>query len=236
VEAVEPGMKEYELVGVIHGTYLYLGGSLYGAAIGVSPMDNPSAPYSWWVAGGSTREIKKGDLVLTEITGTYYGYPGQLIRPIALGDPPPELRKMADLAIDLYLEVQKVVKVGNTPRDVYRCSQRILDEGYTIQCPVIHGYSQVLQPPFASVPNDPCWSVMLDEPFRENQLIVIEANQRRPICRGAFSSAARTWSRRSARCPCTTCPSSSPACDRYRSLGLGGARQKGHHVEHLPPL
>ena len=39
---------------------------------------------------------------------------------------------------------QKVVKVGNTPRDVYRCSQRILDEGYSIQCPVIHGYSQVL--------------------------------------------------------------------------------------------
>jgi Xaa-Pro aminopeptidase len=187
VEAVEPGMKEYELVGVIHGTYLYLGGSLYGAAIGVSPMDNPSTPYSWWVAGGSTREIQKGDLVLTEITGTYYGYPGQLIRPIALGDPPPELRKMADLAIDLYLDVQKVVKVGNTPRDVYRCSQRILDEGFTIQCPVIHGYSQVLQPPFASVPNDPCWSVMLDEPFRENQLIVIEPNPTTPdLQRGFF--------------------------------------------------
>jgi hypothetical protein len=46
----------------------------------------------WWAAGGSTREIQKGDLVLAEITGTYYGYPGQLIRPIALGDPPPELR------------------------------------------------------------------------------------------------------------------------------------------------
>ena len=53
---------------------------------------------------------------------------------------------MAGLAIQLYLDVQKVVKVGNTPRDVYSCSQRILDEGYTIQCPVIHGYSQVLQP------------------------------------------------------------------------------------------
>jgi len=68
---------------------------------------------------------------------------------------------MADLAIELYLDVQKVVKVGNTPRDVYGCSRRILDEGYTIQCPVIHGYTQVLQPPFASVPDDPCWSVML---------------------------------------------------------------------------
>jgi hypothetical protein len=26
------------------------------------------------------------------------------------------------------------------------------------------------------VPNDPCWSVMLDKPFRENQLIVVEPN------------------------------------------------------------
>jgi len=46
-----------------------------------------------------------------------------------------------------------------------------MNEGYSIQCPVIHGYSQVLQAPFASIPDDPCWSVMLDEPFR-NQLIV----------------------------------------------------------------
>jgi ectoine hydrolase len=187
VEAATPGMKEYELVGVIHGTYLRHGGSLYGAAIGVSPMHDPSIPYSWWVAGGSTRELRRGDLILTEITGTYYGYPGQLIRPIALGEPPAELRKMAVLAIDLYREVQQVVKVGNTPRDVYRFSQRILDEGYTIQCPVIHGYSQVLQPPFASVPGDPCWSVMLDEPFRENQLIVIEPNPVTPdLQRGFF--------------------------------------------------
>jgi len=186
-EAAKPGMKEYELVGVIHGTYLRHGGSLYGAAIGVSPMENPSIPYSWWVAGGSTRELQLGDLILTEITGTYYGYPGQLIRPIALGKPPAELRKMAELAIELYRDVQKVVKVGNTPRDVYRFSQRILDEGYTIQCPVIHGYSQVLQPPFASVPDDPCWSVMLDEPFRENQLIVIEPNPVTPdLQRGFF--------------------------------------------------
>ena len=185
--AAQPGMKEYELVGVMHGTYLRHGGSLYGAAIGVSPMENPSIPYSWWVAGGSTRELQRGDLILTEITGTYYGYPGQLIRPIALGKPPTELRNMADLAIGLYLDVQTVVKVGNTPRDVYRFSQRILDEGYTIQCPVIHGYSQVLQPPFASVPDDPCWSAMLDEPFRENQLIVIEPNPVTPdLQRGFF--------------------------------------------------
>jgi hypothetical protein len=50
-----------------------------------------------------------------------------------------------------------------------------------------HGYSQVLQPPFASVPNDPCWSVMLDEPFREKQLIVIEPNPVKPdLQRGFF--------------------------------------------------
>ena len=175
-QAAQPGMKDYELVGIIHGTYLRNGGSLYGAAIGTTPMSNPSVPYSWWVAGGSTRALQKDDLILTEITGTYYGYPGQLIRPLALGTPPKELRKLEALAIELYRQVQTVIKVGNTPRDVYRYSQRILDEGYSIQCPVIHGYTQVLQPPFASVPGDECWSVMLDEPFKENQLIVIEPN------------------------------------------------------------
>jgi Xaa-Pro aminopeptidase len=186
VDVARPGMKDYELIGIIHGTYLSNGGSLYGAALGTTPMDNPSIPYSWWVAGGSTRSLQKGDLILTEITGTYYGYPGQLIRPIALGVPPKELRKLESLAVELYREVQTVVKVGNTPRDIYKFSQRILDEGYTIQCPVIHGYSQVLQAPFASIPDDFCWSVMLDEPFKKNQLIVIEPNPVTPDMQRGF--------------------------------------------------
>lgn len=175
-DAVRPGMKDYELIGIIHGSYLGNGGSLYGAALGTTPMNDPSVPYSWWIAGGSTRTLQAGDLILTEITGTYYGYPGQLIRPIALGTPPAALRKLEALAIELYRQAQSVVKAGNTPRDVHRYSQRILAEGYSIQCPVIHGYTQVLGPPFASVPGDTCWSVMLDEPFKENQLIVIEPN------------------------------------------------------------
>jgi len=175
-DAARPGMRDYELIGVIHGAYLSNGGSLYGAALGTTPMDNPSVPYSWWVAGGSTRALQKGDLILTEITGTYYGYPGQLIRPIALGPPPEDLAKLEKLALQLYAEVSDVVRVGNTPREVYRFSQRILDKGYSIQCPVIHGYTQELQAPFASVPDDPCWSVRLDEPFKRNQLIVIEPN------------------------------------------------------------
>ena len=92
------------------------GGSLYGVALGTTPMNDQSIPYSWWVAGGSTRSLQKGDLILTEITGTYYGYPGQLIRSIVLGDPPPEVRKIGkNLALELYREVQAVVKVGNTP-------------------------------------------------------------------------------------------------------------------------
>lgn len=181
------GMKEHELVAIMHGTYLREGGSLYGVAIGTTPMDDPSIPYSWWVAGGSTRALRERDLVLTEITGTYYGYPGQLIRPLAFGEPPVELRTLEALALELYRDVQQVVRVGNTPRDVHRVSKRILDAGYTIQCPVIHGYTQVLQPPFASVPDDPCWSVMLDEPFRENQLVVIEPNPVTPdLQRGFF--------------------------------------------------
>lgn len=187
VEAVEPGMKDYEVVGIIHGTYLKLGGSLFGAGFASTPMANPSIPYPWWVAGGSTRTIQRGDLILTEITGTYYGYPGQLIRPVALDEPPPELRKLEELAVSLYREAQKVVKVGNTPRDVLALSQRILDAGYTIQCPVIHGYTQTINAPYASVPGDPCWAADLDVPFQENQLIVIEPNPTaRDMQRGIF--------------------------------------------------
>ena len=187
VETIEPGMKDYEIVAMLHGTYLKLGGSLYGAALAFTPMADPSIPYSWWVAGGSQRTIEADDRILTETTGTYYGYPGQLIRPIALGEPPPQLRKLEELAVALYAEVQNVVKVGNTPRDVWAFSQRILDEGYTIQCAVIHGYTQVIDPPYASVPGGPCWAVDLDIPFQDNQLIVIEPNPTtRDMQRGSF--------------------------------------------------
>jgi Xaa-Pro aminopeptidase len=69
VDAARPGMKEYELVGVIHGTYLRHGGSLYGAALGVSPMQKPVDSLLLVGRRGSTRELQPGHLILTEITG-----------------------------------------------------------------------------------------------------------------------------------------------------------------------
>src|SRR6476661_58284 len=74
------------------------------------------------------------------------------------------------------------------PRNTERRSRPRRDHRNLLRLPrPAHSSESTGDPPFASVPDDLCWSVMLDETFRENQLIVIEPNPVTPgLQRGFF--------------------------------------------------
>jgi Xaa-Pro aminopeptidase len=118
--------------------------------------------------------LQKGDIVLTEISGAYHGYACQIMRPVLLGKPTPLYQDLFDRAEEVYFGVKEVLKPGNTPRDVLKVSQKILDAGYSTQCPTIHGWGQRIIPPFADLPDSQVFAAELDVPFEEDQLIVVE--------------------------------------------------------------
>jgi Xaa-Pro dipeptidase len=173
IEAAEPGKTDSQIYAAIHHAYLSQpNGVFYFSWLGSTPMDDPTCPYPFGLPSGRT--VQRGDIILTEISGAYHGYAGQIARPLALGKPPQRYLDFFARSEEVYYGVQEVLVPGNTARDVLEVSQKFLDAGYSVQCPTIHGWGQRIIPPFADVPGSQVWAAELDQPFEENQLIMIE--------------------------------------------------------------
>lgn len=185
VAAAEPGKTDNQIYADIQHAYLSQPNSVfYFTWIGSTPMANPVCAYPFGLPSGRT--VQEGDIILTEISGSFHGYAGQIIRAVVLGEPTPEYWDYYNLAKEVYLGAQAALKPGNTPRDVLKVSQKFLDAGYSIQCPTIHGWGQRIIPPFADVPGSQVWAAELDVPFEEDQLIVIEPSPCTPDTTGGI--------------------------------------------------
>lgn len=186
VKATKPGVTEREIYGCTHAEHLSRGGEFDFSLIGSTPMDDPILPYPF--AWASNRKIQVGDIVTAEISAGYWGYSGQICRSIAVGRKPmKEWQDLFDVAVEVYKEVQKVLKPGNSTDDVAKIAKKIPEAGYVSEACVIHGLSPgagmgfqvripeegVLMPPKAV--------------FKENVPVMIEPNPCTPDLRmGVF--------------------------------------------------
>lgn len=178
VEALErelrPGMREIELVAIVEGAYLGLGGRTHIHYMATTPMSNPSAcvPAQYQ----SNRIIERGDVLITEISAHYHGYPGQVLRSFAIGAPPTaEYKRMFDVALETFNRIAGVLRDGATAEDVLDDAEFIHQSGYTICDDLLHGFGGgYLQPTLrtrrtATRPPQPFV-------FRENMMVVIQPN------------------------------------------------------------
>jgi len=62
----------------------------------------------------TTRELKSGDLINSEVEGKYVGYIAQALQPIALGPKPKELEKIFDATKVIFDRMLKFLKPGIT--------------------------------------------------------------------------------------------------------------------------
>lgn len=85
---VRPGIPEYALLGIIEGAYRSDGGLPHIAFLRSMPMDAPNGCLP--AQNPSDRAIEPGDVIITEISASYWGYSGQIHRPIFVrADPTP---------------------------------------------------------------------------------------------------------------------------------------------------
>jgi Xaa-Pro aminopeptidase len=72
----------------------------------------PEVPWAQRVF--TTRELKSGDLINSEVEGKYVGYIAQALQPIALGPKPKELEKIFDATKVIFDRMLKFLKPGIT--------------------------------------------------------------------------------------------------------------------------
>lgn len=173
------GMTEHDLIGIIEGSYRRKGGQPHIAFLRSMPMDRPTACVP--AQNVTDRVIQKGDVVIMEISASYWGYSGQIHRPIAVGqDPSQAWQKLFDTGVQAYHRICETICPGATEGDVIKAASIIGESGYRIYDDLIHGYGVDIHPPLIDQSCCEYWTdsrpVPAGRSFAEDMAIVVQPN------------------------------------------------------------
>jgi Xaa-Pro aminopeptidase len=171
-EGIKHGMREDELPALIEPVYLKAGGTAGIHFMTSMPMRAPHFPVPAQYQSG--RRLEKGDCLITEISGSYWGYSGQIHRTYSLGEgPTPEWKKLHDAAVEVFELLASTIKDGTYVREAEEAAEIVHRRGYTIYDDLIHGANQY--PPIFQTRS----TARHEEGeivFREKMVIVIQPN------------------------------------------------------------
>jgi Xaa-Pro aminopeptidase len=189
------GMTEYDLIGIIEASYRHKGGQPHIAFLRSMPMDAPTACVP--AQNVTDRVIQRGDVIIMEISASYWGYSGQIHRPIAVGqDPTPGWRRLFDIGVQAYGQICEAICPGATEGDVVQAASIIGESGYRIYDDLIHGYGVDIHPPLIDQSCCEYWDgtkpIPAGRSFAEDMAIVVQPNPITPDERMGLQVGALT--------------------------------------------
>ncbi len=139
-QQLRPGLREYELPAIVESAYLEAGGYAGIHFMASTSMQDPQAfvPHQYQ----SDRLLRAGDAVITEISGAFWGYTGQIHRTFFLGQPTPEYARLHEVARAAFEAIEGVLKHGATVEEVLDAAELIDRAGYVIFDDLLHGANQ----------------------------------------------------------------------------------------------
>lgn len=173
-DGVRPGMRETDLALICETPYLATGATNHIHYFGVTSMADPQqcVPSQW----PSNRVIEVGDVLTCEISASWWGYAGQVLRSMTIQAEPTQLyldlHAAADAAFDA---ICGVLKNGTRPQAVIDAAGVIEDAGFTIYDDLVHGYGGGYFPPIlgsASRMNEPLPEMV----FETGMTVVVQPN------------------------------------------------------------
>jgi Xaa-Pro dipeptidase len=150
VATARPGMTEAECCAALEGAYVAAGGLTHIHYLGVTAMAEPGlcVPAQW----PSPRRLRAGDVLTCEVSASYRGYPGQLLRTFTVAAPATplyeDLHRVAAAAFDA---MAARLRAGAVAGDLTAAAAEIiLGAGYTIYDDLVHGFGGGYLPPVIS--------------------------------------------------------------------------------------
>ena len=154
------GVRENELIAEMLREIVRQGGEpitmmLFGTG-------GPEVPWAQRVF--TTRQLKSGDLINTEVEGKYAGYIAQALQPISLGPRPKELEKIFDVTKIIFDKMVRFLKPGVSFGEVVRFYQEeVQAAGYEPDGALMHGRGLGEDAPML-------WGARADFPEKEAKL------------------------------------------------------------------
>ncbi len=171
-QGLRAGLREDEIPAMIEPVYLKQGGYAGIHFMSSMPMRNPDFPVPSQFH--SSRKLEKGDCLITEISGAYSGYSGQIHRTFSIGEgPTPQWETMHNAAVEAFETLAQVIKDGATTAEAEEAAEIIHRRGYSIYDDLVHGVNQY--PPIFQTKTTRRHDAR-EMTFRENMVIVIQPN------------------------------------------------------------
>lgn len=173
-DGVSVGMRETDLGAICEGAYLATGATNQIHYFAVTAMTAPDrcVPSQW----PSHRPIAAGDVITCEISASWWGYAGQVLRSMTVAaDPNPLYRRLHAAADAAYDAICATIRPGTQPADVIEAARVIEEADFTIYDDLLHGYGGGYLPPVlgsASRMNEP----LPDLVFEEGMTVVVQPN------------------------------------------------------------
>lgn len=174
VDQVGPGVSERELGAIVEGAYQRHGGVNGIHYFAVNPMDAPrySVPRQY----PSTRLVREGDVITTEITANFFEYGAQVLRTFSVGRDLSTLYSRLHAAADAaFAAIAELLVPGTHVRELVDASRVIEDAGFTTCDDLVHGYGGGYWAPVlgsSSRPNETVPDIVLEE----NMMLVVQPN------------------------------------------------------------
>jgi len=171
-KGLKEGIREDELPALLEPVYLKAGGYAGIHFMTGMPMRAPHFPVP--AQYHSNRRLQRGDCLITEISGGYWGYTGQIHRTFSLGEgPTAEWKDLHAAGVEAFDAISGVIKDGTSTREVEEVAEVIHRRGYNIYDDLLHGASQY--PPIIQTKSSKRHK-SADVVFRERMVIVIQPN------------------------------------------------------------
>jgi Xaa-Pro dipeptidase len=167
-----PGIPEHELAKIVEDAYLGEGGVNGIHYMITTSMREPKGgvPQQYM----SNRVLQRGDVLVTEISTSYWGYSGQILRTFTIGaEPTPAYRRLHDVAQEAFERVAAVIRDGTEVEEVIEAAGVVHERGYTIYDDFLHGANQL--PPIVRT-RQTSRGTPPSFRFREDMCLVIQPN------------------------------------------------------------
>jgi len=184
-EGARPDMTEVELVALAEQAYRAEGGMPHITFLRSMAMDNPTGCLP--AQNPSSRPLQLGDVIITEFSASYWGYSGQLHRPIFVdAEPAPDWQHLFDAALAAYQGLVEAVRTGAAVADAIR------DAGFTIYDDLLHGYGVDILPPLIDRARFEDPTAAEGSRFERNMAVVLQPNPITPDERMGLQLGALT--------------------------------------------
>lgn len=172
VRHAAPGVDEHDLSDFIERAYVPWGGMTQIHYTSCTSMTNPDTCVPSQLP--RMKKVKAGDVLVTEISASFWSYPGQVQRTIAVGAEPSNLyAELHACAEEAYAAIAKAMRPGVHVEALLDAASVIATRGFTICDDLVHGYVGGYMAPILGTRERPSASVP-DFTLAENMTIVVQ--------------------------------------------------------------